>query len=82
MIHDVRAKEENGTIPFEVLRTNQFPEAPITVFFTIRQYWARQTGRTFVEAYQSQRKICQDLVEQHVIPAVLKPLSQSIENKR
>jgi hypothetical protein len=76
-----RLNIETRTNAYQI-RTNQFPEAPITVFFTVRQYWARQAGRTFQEGYQHQRKICQELVENHLIPAVIKPLSQSIENKR
>ena len=76
-----RLNIETRTNAYQI-RTNSYPDAPITVFFTIRQYWARQTGRTFVEAYQSQRKTCQELVDNHIIPAVIKPLSQSIENKR
>ncbi len=76
-----RLNIETRTNAYQI-RTNSYPDAPITVFFTIRQYWARQAGRTFVEAFQSQRKTCQELVDNHIIPAVIKPLSQSIENKR
>ena len=76
-----RLNIETRTNAYQI-RTNQFPEAPITVYFTVRQYWAKQTGKTFIEAYQNQRKICQELVDQHIIPAVIKPLSQTIENKR
>ena len=76
-----RLSIETRTNAYQI-RTNNFPEAPITVFFTVRQYWARQVSKTFQEGYQSQRKICQELVDQHVIPAVIKPLSQTIENKR
>lgn len=76
-----RLNIETRTNAYQI-RTNHFPEAPITVYFTVRQYWARQVGRSFVEGYQAQRKICQELVESHVIPAVIKPLSQTIENKR
>lgn len=76
-----RLNIETRTNAYQI-RTNQFPEAPITVFFTIRQYWARQGGRTFVEAYQNQRRIGAELVDNHIIPAVIKPLSQTIENKR
>ena len=76
-----RLNIETRTNAFQI-RTNHFPEVPITVFFTVRQYWAKQTGKTFVEGYQNQRKICQELVESYVIPAVIKPLSQTIENKR
>ena len=76
-----RLSIETRTNAYQI-RTNQFPEAPITVFFTVRQYWARQAGKSFHEGYQNQRKICQDLVDQHIIPAVIKPLSQTIENRR
>jgi hypothetical protein len=76
-----RLNIETRTNAYQI-RTSQFPEAPITVYFTIRQYWAKQTGKTFIEGYQNQRKICQELVDQHIIPAVIKPLSQTIENKR
>jgi hypothetical protein len=76
-----RLNIETRTNAYQV-RTNQFPEAPITVYFTIRQYWARQGGRTFLEGFQQQRKICQEMVESHIIPGVIKPLNQTIENRR
>ena len=76
-----RLNIETRTNAYQI-RTNQFPEAPITVFFTVRQYWARQSTKTFVEGYQSQRKLCLELVDQYLIPAVIKPLNQTIENKR
>lgn len=76
-----RLSIETRTNAYQI-RTNQFPEAPITVFFTVRQYWARQQGKSFHEGYQNQRKICQELVDNHIIPAVIKPLSQTIENRR
>src|SRR5207244_2853754 len=41
-------------------RTAQYPDAPISVNFTMRQYWRRQPYKTFLESSQNQRKICQD----------------------
>jgi hypothetical protein len=76
-----RLNIETRTNAYQI-RTNQFPDAPITVFFTVRQYWARQSGKTFVDGYQNQRRLLADLVDNHIIPAVIKPLSQTIENKR
>jgi hypothetical protein len=76
-----RLNIETRTNAYQI-RTNQFPEAPITVYFTVRQYWARQIGKTFIEGYQNQRRVCQELVESHIVPAVIKPLSQAIQNKR
>jgi hypothetical protein len=76
-----RLNIETRTNAFQI-RTNHFPEAPITVYFTVRQYWAKQGGKTFTEGYQNQRRICQELVDSHIIPAVVKPLSAAIESKR
>src|SRR4051794_23716428 len=45
-----RLNIETKTNAYQI-RTQQFPEAPISVFFTIRQYWARQGARTFLEGY-------------------------------
>ena len=64
------------------IRTGHFPEAPISVYLTVRQYWGRIGTRTFGEAYRHQRKVCQDLVDNHIIPAVLRPLHQTISNKQ
>src|ERR1051325_3535546 len=61
-----RLNIETRTNAYEI-RTNQFPNAPITVFLTVRQYWTRQTGRTFVDGYQKQRKLCSELVESQLI---------------
>lgn len=63
------------------IRTGQFPEAPISVYFTVRQYWGKQPFKTYVESYHNQRKIAQELVDAHVVPNVLQPLSQAISAK-
>jgi hypothetical protein len=64
------------------IRTGQFPEAPISVYFTVRQYWGRQLAKSFVESYQNQRKICQELIDSHIIPAIVRPLAQTIAAKQ
>jgi hypothetical protein len=76
-----RLSVETRTSTYQV-RTGQFPEAPISVYFTIRQYWGRQPFDTFAESYQNQRRICQELVDQHIIPAVVRPLAQAIAAKQ
>ena len=72
---------ETRTNAFQI-RTGQFPEAPISVYFTVRQYWGRQGGKTFGESYRYQRKVLQDLVDQHIIPSVIQPLNRTITNKQ
>jgi hypothetical protein len=76
-----RLNIETRTNAYQI-RTGQFPEAPITVYFTVRQYWGRMGSRSFGDAYRYQRKACQELVDQHIIPAVLRPLNQTIGNKQ
>ena len=72
---------ETRTNAFQI-RTGQFPEAPISVYFTVRQYWGRQGGKTFGESYKYQRKVLQELVDQHIIPSVIQPLNRTITNKQ
>lgn len=76
-----RLSIETRTNAYQI-RTGQFPEAPISVYFTVRQYWNRQGGRSFADGYLKQRQLCQELVDNHVIPSVLRPLNQTISNKQ
>lgn len=76
-----RLSVETRTNAYQI-RTGQFPEAPISVYFTVRQYWGRQPYKTFGESYKNQRKTVQELVDQHIIPAVIRPLAQAIAAKQ
>jgi hypothetical protein len=76
-----RLSIETRTNAYQV-RTGQFPEAPISVYFTVRQYWGRQAAKTFMESYHNQRRICQELVDNHIIAAVVRPLAQAIAAKQ
>jgi len=76
-----RLSIETRTNAYQI-RTNQFPEAPISVYFTVRQYWGRQPYKNFHDSYQNQRRVCQELVDEHIIPAVVRPLAQTIAAKQ
>ena len=76
-----RLSIETRTNAFQV-RTGQFPEAPISVYFTVRQYWGRQQRKSFGDSYISQRKTAQELVDNHIVPAVVRPLAQAIAAKQ
>jgi hypothetical protein len=76
-----RLSVETRTNAFQI-RTGQFPEAPISVYFTLRQYWGRQPYKTFGESYTHQRKLCQELVEAHIVEGVIRPLAQAIAAKQ
>jgi hypothetical protein len=76
-----RLSIETRTNTYQV-RTGQYPEAPISVYFTVRQYWGRQPFKNFGDSYKNQRRICQELVDSHIIPSVIRPLAQTITNKQ
>lgn len=76
-----RLSVETRTNAYQI-RTGQYPEAPISVYFTVRQYWGRQPYKTFGESYKHQRKTVQELVDHHIIPAVIRPLAQAIAAKQ
>lgn len=76
-----RLNIETRTSPFMV-RTGQFGDAPISVYFTIRQYWARNPSSDFKAAYQSLRKQAADIIDAHVIPSVIRPLAQTIATRQ
>ncbi|HMP02063.1 MAG TPA: hypothetical protein PKD86_02405 [Gemmatales bacterium] len=71
---------ETRTNPFQV-RTGQFQDDPISVFFTVRRYWHGEPADEFLEAYRKQREILQDMTDQLVVPTVLQPLARVIAEK-
>jgi hypothetical protein len=76
-----RLSIETRTNAYQI-RTGQFPDAPISVYFTVRQYWGRQPYKNYNESYRNQRKLCQELVDNHIIPAVVRPLAETIATKQ
>src|SRR5438094_512165 len=64
------------------VRTGNFPEAPISVYFTVRQFWGKQPFKTFAESYQNQRRILDELVNSYVIPSIITPLAKAISAKQ
>jgi hypothetical protein len=75
-----RLSVETRTNAYQV-RTGNFPESPITVYFTVRQFWGKQPYKSFVESYHNQRRILDELVSTHVVPNVLDPLAKAIAAK-
>jgi hypothetical protein len=60
------------------VRTSQYGEESISVYFTIRQYWGLGAEKSFVEAYRKQVELGIELLDAHVIPNVVVPLSEAI----
>jgi hypothetical protein len=76
-----RLSIETRTNAYQV-RTGQFNESPISVYFTVRQFWGKQPYKTFVESYQNQRRLLDELVTQYVVPNVIAPLQKVIGAKQ
>jgi hypothetical protein len=76
-----RLSVETRSSAYQV-RTGQFSESPISVYFTVRQFWGKQPFKTLCESYQNQRSILDDLVHSTVIPNVITPLQRAIAAKQ
>ena len=72
-----RLNIETRSTAYQV-RTGNYSEAPISVYFTVRQFWGKQPHKSFVESYLNQRRLLDELVTEHVIPNVVQPLAKTI----
>lgn len=71
---------ETRTNAFQV-RTGDFPEDQISVYFTVRQYWGGGAERSFVESFVRQRTLGEELVNERIIPKVVRPLAAAIASR-
>lgn len=63
------------------VRTGQFGEDAISIYFTVRQYWGMGTPMSFKESYRRQFEIGQDLVGNLVVPNFVVPLADAISSR-
>jgi hypothetical protein len=76
-----RLTVETRTTAYQV-RTGNFSESPISVYFTVRQFWGKQPFKTFGDSYHNQRRLLDELVTDYVVPNVIQPLSKAIGAKQ
>lgn len=76
-----RLSVETRTTPYQV-KTGNFPESPISVYFTVRQGWGKAPFKTFAESYRNQRRVLDELVDAYVLPQVVTPLQRAIAAKQ
>jgi hypothetical protein len=76
-----RLNVETRTTAYQV-RTGNFSDSPISVYFTVRQFWGRQPFKSFADSYRNQRRLLDELVVEHVIPNVVQPLARTIGAKQ
>ena len=75
-----RLSVETRTSAYQV-RMGSFPETPISVYFTVRQFWGKVPFKSFVDSYQNQRRVLDELVNSYVVPHVINPLQRAIAAK-
>lgn len=77
-----RLSVETRTTSYQV-RSGTFPEAPISVYFTVRQQWGgRPPFKTFADSYRNQRRVLDELAAGYVVPHVITPLQRAIAGKQ
>lgn len=64
------------------IRTGEFPDDQISIYFTVRQYWGIGPKVNFVESFVRQRSVGEELVESHIVPHIVRPLAQAISAKQ
>ncbi len=60
------------------VRTAQYDDEPISVYFTVRQYPQPDHVIKPVENFRRQSEICQTIVLQQIIPQVVRPIAEAI----
>jgi uncharacterized protein YjfI (DUF2170 family) len=63
------------------VRTREFGDDQISVYFTVRQYWGMGPDMSFVESMRQQREIGEEILQQSVIPRIVRPLAQAIASR-
>jgi hypothetical protein len=84
----ILALDESGGLQCQLLIENHTSAAPprgrefsddqISVYFTLRRYWGSGPETTFLEAIRRQRQMGEELLEQSVVPRIVRPLVQAI----
>jgi len=75
-----RVSVETRTSAYQV-RTGEFPEEPLSVFVTARQYGSLDPDATFGDTVGKLAGVCRDVLESHVIEHILDPLVRTIAMK-
>jgi hypothetical protein len=75
-----RISIETRTNAYQI-RTGDYPEDQISVYFTVRQYWGLGSDRSFLDSFRRQTAIGEEFVQEKVIPRIVRPLAQVIASK-
>ena len=75
-----RLSIETRTAAYHV-KTNEYPEEQLSVYFTTRRYGSLDPGETYVDAMRQLSERCLELIDEFVIDNVLRPLQRAIAIK-
>lgn len=71
---------ETRTNAYQV-RTREFGDDQISIYFTVRQYWGKGPEMSFVESLRRQREVGEEIIQRSVLPKIVKPLAQVIASR-
>jgi len=72
---------ETRTSAYQI-RTGDFHEDQISLYFTVRQYWGFEPDKSFVDSLKRQRNVGEEILQEHVIPNVVVPLAEAISARQ
>ena len=75
-----RLAVETRTNAFQV-RTGEYEDDQISVYFTIRQYWNNGPDRTFLESFRHQRTSASEIMRNQVVPRIVQPIARAIASR-
>ncbi|MFO0960825.1 MAG: hypothetical protein U0800_25875 [Isosphaeraceae bacterium] len=75
-----RLSVETRTSAYQV-RNGDFGDDQISVYVTVRQYWGHGPELTFLESFRRQREVGERIVQQQIIPRIVKPLAAAIASR-
>ena len=75
-----RLAVETRTNAFQV-RTGEYEDEQISVYFTIRQYWGNGPDRTFLESFRHQREVGEQILRNQIVPRIVQPLARAIASR-
>jgi len=71
---------ETRTNAYQV-RTREFGDDQISIYFTVRQYWGKGPEMSFLESLRRQREVAEEIIQQSIVPKVVRPLAQVIASR-
>jgi hypothetical protein len=71
---------ETRTNAYQV-RTGEFGDDQISLYFTVRQYWGPGPDASFIDSFRRQRALGEEMLRTAVIPRIVQPLARAIASR-